>query len=103
MELYRRSGVFERILSLSVSPSIPEACFEKTIQLIHRCSLVGGSTTLVTRFGVMSWIRSQQAVNGAYHVTLQTLASQIEETCEVDRVQEWSDGALARAVDGVDS
>ncbi|MCJ1250321.1 hypothetical protein MMC30_007547 [Trapelia coarctata] len=99
MEQYRRCGIFERVLSLSASPSTSKACIEKIIQLIYRCSLVGGSTTLVTRFGVMSWIESQQAMNGPHHVTFKVLASQIQKTCEVDRVQEWSDGALARAVE----
>jgi len=99
MELYRRCGVFERILSLSASPSTSKTCIEKIIQLLYRCSLVGGSTTLVTRFGVMSWIESQQAMNGPHHVPLKNLASQILKTCEVNHVQDWSGGALARAVE----
>ena len=103
MELYRRCGVFERIFSLSVSPSSSKACIAKVIQLLYRCSLVGGSTTLITRFGVMSWIESQRARNGLDYKTLESLASQIQKTCEVSRVQEWSDGFLARAVEKIDS
>jgi nucleolar pre-ribosomal-associated protein 1 len=60
------------------------------MKLVYRSSLVGGSTTLITRCGVLSWIRTRQPRNDVSHVTLHELASQILKTCDSSRVTEWS-------------
>lgn len=98
MESYRRCNVFERALSLSASPSLPENCSEKIVELFYRCTFVGGSTTLITRCGLLSWIQARLAVETAQQEMLKALASRIYDTCDVDRVSEWSGGALARPV-----
>ncbi|KAI9679275.1 MAG: hypothetical protein M1817_005294 [Caeruleum heppii] len=97
LDVYRRRNVFERILSLYSSPHVPTELKGKIIRLLHRASGVdGGSTTLVTRFGMMGWLQGQVAstVTGKCRVGLERLASRLYEKCDRERIDAWSAGAL---------
>ncbi|KAL8723547.1 MAG: hypothetical protein Q9225_000182 [Loekoesia sp. 1 TL-2023] len=48
IELYRRSHILERLLSLLTSPSLQPSYQEKLLTLLFRCTYVDGSTTLIT-------------------------------------------------------
>ena len=95
MNQYRRCKVFERLLSLSASPSLQPRFFDRVLHLLYRCTYVDGSTTLVTRCAVLSWIKACAAKGGMDKAMLRSLASQISRTCEKDRVQEWSNGIVS--------
>ncbi|KAI9827209.1 MAG: hypothetical protein M1832_005346 [Thelocarpon impressellum] len=57
MDIYRRSNVFERFLSLYITPHLPHKLKMKIASLLVRAANTeGGSTTLITRAGVLSWI-----------------------------------------------
>ena len=82
---------------MSATSSVPKGCMGKLIGLLYRCSYVGGSSTLITRCGLLSWIDSQ--VNARTPLSsdvfaLTNLAQRAYDTSEKDRVDEWSGGAV---------
>ncbi|UPX19097.1 uncharacterized protein EKO05_0009370 [Ascochyta rabiei] len=98
MESFRKSNIFEQLLSFYASRSCSGAAKEKIIRLLLRATAVGGSTTLVTRCGVVSWVQMCLDGHDPRHRMLRTLASRVHETCDQGRVAEWSNGTIAEAV-----
>ena len=95
MNAYRRCNVFERILSLSTMPTLPQVCLDMTIELLFRCTYVEGSTTLLTRCGIHSWIALfLRKKDGMIRDKLLLLASRMVNTSDRGRVERWSDGGL---------
>ena len=97
MSIYRKSHVFERLLSLSTSPSLPEPCFQKILDLLFRCTYVEGSSTLITRCGLTSWISSRLAtppVDNMRGERLKMLASRAYETSDAERIGDWANGTI---------
>ncbi|CAI7594052.1 unnamed protein product [Penicillium viridicatum] len=102
MEVYRRANVFERILSLYQSPTLGPAARRKILHIVYRAAQVGGSTTLITRSGVISWIQIQAAeANPKEAAQLAALARALYEKCDRERVDSWSNGTLGRVVDEI--
>lgn len=102
MEIYRHCNILERLLSLCASPSFPEPCFEKILDLLFRCTYVEGSTTLITRCAVISWIVSRLTQKGTGDwgkARLRALASRLYETCDQGYVNDWSEGTLSSTLD----
>jgi nucleolar pre-ribosomal-associated protein 1 len=90
MELYRKANVFERILSLYTSPQISTKIRQKIIQVVYRAVQVGGSMTLITRAGILSWIDIQIAVaKGQDTSALPALKSAIERSVDRMEVEAW--------------
>ena len=90
IDIYRRCGVFERAMSLCTMPTLGPACREKVVHLLYRCACVEGSTMLVTRCGVLGWIRERSTKEVPHLVQLlQCLASKLLETCDVTRLEAW--------------
>lgn len=72
--------------------------------LLYRCSYVGGSSTLITRCGLLSWIDSQVNVSNPLPpdiFALKDLAQQAYMTSEKGRVDEWSGGAVKALLDSL--
>ncbi|KAJ5496440.1 Nucleolar pre-ribosomal-associated protein 1 N-terminal [Penicillium fimorum] len=102
MEVYRRANVFERILSLYQSPTLVPGARQKILHIVYRAAQVGGSTTLITRSGVISWIQIQAAEADAKEAAqLAALARALYEKCDRGRVDGWSNGTLGRVVDEI--
>ena len=103
-DTYRRCNIFERLLSLSTSPSLPEGLFGKLVDLLFRCTHVDGSTTLITRCGLMAWISS--CLSSPSKMTsegrLLRLGSMAHERCDWARVGKWSGDSLRTSVDNLD-
>lgn len=96
MEVYRRANVFERILSLYQSPSLNESARRKILHIVYRAAQVGGSTTLITRAAVMSWLQVQLAEASVREAALlKALAQKLYETSDRERVDTWSHGTIA--------
>lgn len=99
MEIYRRANVFERILSLYQSPTLGDTVRRKILHVVYRAAQVGGSTTLITRAAIISWIRVQlTGVNVKEAPLLRALAQKLYETCDQGRVDTWSSGRMAQQV-----
>jgi len=103
MELYRCAKVFERVLSLYNSSALIEPLRKKILHLIFRACEVGGSTTLLTRSGVLSWIQSQVASTDPYGNILRRLADHIYNACDDVWIDRWSGKALPRVVARISS
>lgn len=93
MEIYLgRGGIFDRLLTLFASPSLSRACRKKILHLLHRCTYVDGSTALITRCGVLSWIKIHLVIgsNAEQDFLLRSLASRLHDTCDKSKIDEWS-------------
>lgn len=103
MEVYRRANVFERLLSLYQSPSLNESSRRNILHIIYRAAQVGGSTTLITRAAVMSWIQVQTAeVEKTKDIALlAALAQTLYDTSDRERVDAWSAGTIERALEQI--
>ncbi|KAI9835820.1 MAG: hypothetical protein M1838_005194 [Thelocarpon superellum] len=100
LDAYRRGNVFERFLSLYNAPHLPTTLRRQILQLLLRASSIeGGSTTLITRVGVLSWLRGHRGRDEtATERQLQHLARRIWDTCDQGRVQTWSGGSIMGVV-----
>lgn len=98
MESFRKSNIFEQLLSFYASRSCGGAAKEKIVRLLLRAAAVGGSTTLITRCGLVTWVQMCLEGHDPRHRMLRTLASRLFETCDQGRVTEWSNGTIAETV-----
>ena len=91
MDIYRQSQILEKIMTLAASPHIPATCYEKIIDLLFRCTYVEGSTTLITRCGLVSWIDIHVAkTTGLLRSKLIFLGRRAYEQSDQTYVNEWS-------------
>jgi nucleolar pre-ribosomal-associated protein 1 len=98
MEIFRTKNVFERVLSYYVSASCAISAREKIVRLLLRAAAVGGSTTLITRCGLVSWIQMRLQNKDHRHGALRRLASRLWETCDRDKATVWSSGTVESAI-----
>lgn len=98
MEIFRTKNIFERLLSHYSSTSCAISAKEKIIRLLLRAAAVGGSTTLITRCGLVSWIQMRLENGDHRHRMLRLVAHRIWETCDHAKVEEWSSGAVKEAI-----
>lgn len=102
MELYRRCRILERLFSITESSFLPQICLEKIIELLCRCTYVGGSSTLITRYGLLSWICSQIKTGLRDHSILRQLAWRAYDTCDKERVDCWAGGTAITLLNTLD-
>lgn len=98
MELFRRSNIFEQLLAHYQSRSCTVAAKEKIVKLLLRATHVGGSTTLITRCGLVSWIKMMLDNHDAQNRVLRALTSRVYETCDREKVAQWSSGTVSETV-----
>ncbi|KAH9881864.1 hypothetical protein J1614_001035 [Plenodomus biglobosus] len=98
MELFRKSNIFEQLLSHYSSRSCAVAAKEKIVRLLLRATHVGGSTTLITRCGLISWIQIMLDGHDPRHRALRVLVSRVYETCDQQKVAQWSNDAMKEMV-----
>lgn len=97
IEIMRKGGIFEKVMSLHASPGAGTQVQERILEVLYRATFVeGGSTTLMTRTGVLTWLNmvaggeSDGGLAGA-------LRKRVKETCEREQVEGWS-GAVLEAL-----
>jgi nucleolar pre-ribosomal-associated protein 1 len=98
MEYFRKSNIVEQLLGHYSSRSCAISAKEKILRLLLRATHVEGSTTLITRCGLMGWVQMMLDNQDPRHRTLKILALRVYETCDQDRVEEWSSGAMAQTI-----
>ncbi|KAJ4368078.1 hypothetical protein N0V83_006433 [Neocucurbitaria cava] len=98
MELFRRSNIFEQLLAHYGSRSCAASAKDKIVKLLLRATHVGGSTTLITRCGLISWIKMMLEGHDPRHRALKTLAMRVYETCDQEKVAQWSSGTIGEIV-----
>lgn len=94
MESFRKSNMFEQLLSFYASRSCSAASKGKIVRLLLRATAVGGSTTLITRCGLVSWIEMCISNQDPRQKSLRMLGARALETCDQGRVAEWSNGSM---------
>ncbi|KAK4640423.1 hypothetical protein QC761_603000 [Podospora bellae-mahoneyi] len=101
LELYHkkrnRGPILERILALAVNPYMRLPLRTQVLRLLYRASSIeGGSTTLTTRFSVMNWLeeRWSACADSSEAAVYDGLRRRIWETCDQQRVTEWSKNGL---------
>ncbi|EEH06735.1 conserved hypothetical protein [Histoplasma capsulatum G186AR] len=94
MDIYRRANVFERVLSLYNSPTLPDSLRRMILHLIFRGSQVDGSTILLTRNGALSWIQGQVSAHDGQSDILREIANELYEKCDHEWLDRWSGSSL---------
>ncbi|KAJ6444252.1 ribosome biogenesis protein Urb1 [Purpureocillium lavendulum] len=102
--VFHKKKWFEKILALGNNPYLKSNLQTRILKILYRATCIeAGSTTLVTRFGVMSWLDAQRAacrVEDEAAVFAQ-LMRRVWDTCDQKRVAAWSKGGIMRLLDGV--
>ncbi|KAI9765680.1 MAG: hypothetical protein M1840_007238 [Geoglossum simile] len=102
LNMYRRNHYFEHLCSLYWSPYLSGSLKTKILDILSATTEIeGGSTTLITRAGVMDWIAVQlHTTKGGdgNDVTLRRLAKRLYQTCNREHVDAWSTGSMATRV-----
>lgn len=103
MEVFRVANVFEKVLSYYSSGSCSVANREVIVKLLIRAATgeVGGSTTLVTRVGVVSWAGEMLDRGDRRGKMLRVLVGRVWEGCDKERVRNWSAGTMEGVVRGI--
>ncbi|KAK6332334.1 hypothetical protein TWF696_003052 [Orbilia brochopaga] len=118
VDICRRRGVFEEVITLyataatratkgSTSSANREDVVRKRVveMLWNAAGVEGGATTLITRTGVVSWIKMAVAGTGdadeEVRVQLKRLAARLWEACDKAYVEGWSGGNIGRVLESV--
>lgn len=100
--VFHRKRWFEKILALAANPYLRANLRTRVLRIVYRATRIdGGSTTLVTRFGLMSWLDGQRAAcagpdDAAVYAALMRRAW---ETCDQGRVTAWSKGGIQKLLE----
>ncbi|ROW13150.1 hypothetical protein VPNG_04781 [Cytospora leucostoma] len=106
MALYHNTRLFERLLSLASNPYLRQTMKTQILKILYRATLVeGGSTTLITRFGIVSWLEAQSAAHSSASGgdVYKALLRRIWETSDKERASNWSKHGIENIVEGRES
>lgn len=101
MEIFRTNNIFERLLSHYESKSCAIQAKEKIVRLLLRSVAVGAATTLITRYGIMAWVRTMLDQGDRRGRSLKVLVERLWQECDREKVQQWSNGSMKGLVDEV--
>lgn len=90
MDLYRSCNVFERILTLYGSPYLPQRLKQKVLLVVLRATWVQGSMTLVTRSGILSWVKGHLSFKDENEETLRAILQRLGDSVDAEKVEKWS-------------
>ncbi|TPX07345.1 uncharacterized protein E0L32_010767 [Thyridium curvatum] len=94
--------LFERLLALTANPYARQPVRMQVLRIVYRATAIkGGSDTLVTRFGLISWLESQTAkFSGEEEAKIyKALLRRVWNTCDQERVRQWSQGGIDALLD----
>ena len=103
MELLRTSGIFEHVLALYESASVSEKVKQLILGLLWRANSVGGSTTLITRSGILCWIESQIVSEDSYSNELCAIAMAIYDSCNQEKINNWAADNISEVIERIKS
>ncbi|KAF5002340.1 hypothetical protein FGRMN_350 [Fusarium graminum] len=99
MSIFHRKRWFEKILALGANPYLRVNLRTRLLRLLYRATYIeGGSTTLITRFGILSWLDTQRAAfeGGEEADVMVALMRRVWETCDQEKVRVWSKGGVEK-------
>ncbi|EMC91675.1 hypothetical protein BAUCODRAFT_152069 [Baudoinia panamericana UAMH 10762] len=89
LDILRRSGTIQKVMALYSSPAAERLKWlrETVMEMLYRTTCIdGGSTTLITRLGVLAWLDMVGDGDGVAGL----LKARILETAGKERVERWS-------------
>lgn len=95
IDLYRRSGLWERVLALYSAPVITSHIRDLVLAMLCRaCDIPGGADILCTRFGVLTWIEAVNGVGGGgggreKERELKYVKERVMEGCNSGMIAQW--------------
>ena len=103
LTVFHKKLWFEKILALGSNPHLRQNLRTRIMRIVYRASEIeGGSTTLITRFGVVSWLDAQRgSAVGTEKGMLGALMRRVWETADQERVTRWSRGGVLKIVEGL--
>ncbi|KAI0889010.1 ribosome 60S biogenesis N-terminal-domain-containing protein [Annulohypoxylon maeteangense] len=99
--LFHQRKVFERLFALTCNPFMGPNLRTQILRIVYRTTTIeGGSDTLITRFGTVSWVLAQRdtTTDADERAIYQALLGRLWNTCDQKRISEWSKGGLERLV-----
>ncbi|KFX97605.1 hypothetical protein O988_04766 [Pseudogymnoascus sp. VKM F-3808] len=102
LAIFHKRRVFEKALGLYSNVYMADNLREKILQIVWRATEIeGGSETLLTRFGVVSWLKAQVTLEGKRGLTAQILLERLVSTCSEERLKGWSGQSAEEIIDGL--
>ncbi|KAF4447124.1 hypothetical protein F53441_9269 [Fusarium austroafricanum] len=101
LSIFHRKRWFEKILALGANPYLRVNLRTRLLRLLYRATCIeGGSTTLTTRFGILSWLDTQRTAfeGGEEADVMAALMRRVWETCNQEKVKIWSKGGVEKLV-----
>ncbi|RDA87383.1 hypothetical protein CP532_7017 [Ophiocordyceps camponoti-leonardi (nom. inval.)] len=105
LDVFRAKRWFEKMLALGSNPHLRAGLRNRLLAIVYRATCInGGSTTLVTRFGVLAWLQGQRVSSDtAFEADVcRRLMRRVWDTCDQQRVTVWSHDGARKLVYGVD-
>lgn len=102
--VFHKKRWFEKILALGSNPYLRFNLRTRILRIVYRAVCMdAGSTTLITRFGVLSWLDAQRASAEVREeaAVYEALMRRAWETCDQERVMAWSKGGVRTLVESV--
>ncbi|EFQ30593.1 ribosome biogenesis protein Urb1 [Colletotrichum graminicola] len=118
LAVYHQKKWFEKVFALAGNPYMRANLRTRILRVLWRATCIeGGSTTLATRFGIVSWLEAQEARCGGggepsaedkveridadsreTRRLYRALRRRVWETCDQERVGEWSRKGIPSAL-----
>ncbi|KAH7133495.1 ribosome 60S biogenesis N-terminal-domain-containing protein [Dactylonectria macrodidyma] len=97
--VFHKKRWFEKVLVLGGNPYLRLNLRTRVLRLLYRATCIdGGSTTLVTRFGILSWLDARRSAceTAEEADVVSALMRRIWETCDQEKVVAWSKGGVKK-------
>ena len=106
--VFHQTRWFEKVFAAACNPYMKAGLRTRVFRVLYRATCIeGGSTTLVTRFGVLGWLEELRVAAGEAgeeRAVVAGLMARVWETCDRAHVGRWSRGGIPEmmgAVEGV--
>ncbi|KAI0447606.1 ribosome 60S biogenesis N-terminal-domain-containing protein [Xylaria telfairii] len=99
--LFHQRKVYEQLFCLPINPYMGPNLRTQVLRVLYRTTCIeGGSDTVITRFGAMSWLAAQKATSaeGMEQRLYQTMITRLWETCDQKRIAAWSKGSIEKLI-----
>ncbi|KAL6858475.1 ribosome 60S biogenesis N-terminal domain-containing protein [Trichoderma novae-zelandiae] len=97
--VFHKKRWLEKILALGSNPHLRSNLRLRILRIVYRATCIeSGSTTLITRFGLLTWLDAQRAAcaNSDEAALYEALKERAWNTCDQARVRAWSKGGVEK-------
>lgn len=102
LAIFHKRRIFEKVLGLYSNVYLSENLREKILQIIWQATEIeGGSETLLTRFGVVSWLGVETSTEGTTGLRARVVLEKLLDTCNEERLEKWSGQTYRQILDGL--